>query len=97
VDIPSLLPGQSFTDQRTTKNGTEHHRLYRIGYVPIRYHVKVKAEANPFLSEFDQYFSKRTNWRANLAKECRQITKFMSNKNSKNSRVTLRRESLKSA
>jgi len=48
-----------FTDQIITKNGTENHRLYRIGYVPIRYHVKVKAEANPFLPEFDQYFVNR--------------------------------------
>ncbi len=69
-----------FTDQRITKNGTENHRLYRIGYVPIRYHVKLKAEANPFLPEFDEYFSNRTKWRANLAKECKQITMFMSNK-----------------
>lgn len=86
-----------FTDQRTIKNGTENHRLYRIGYVPIRYHVKVKAEANPFLPEFDGYFCNRTKWRANLAKECKQITMFMSNKNSNNSRVALRRVGLKSA
>jgi len=86
-----------FTDQRITKNGTENHRLYRIGYVPIRYHVKVKTEANSFMSEYDQYFSNRTKRRANLAKECKQITTFMSNKNSKISRVNLHRESLKSA
>ena len=86
-----------FTDQRITKNGTENHRLYRIGYVPIRYHVKVKAEANPFLLEFDNYFCNRTKRRADLAKECKQITTFMSNKKSNISRVTLRRVSLKSA
>ena len=86
-----------FTDQRITKNGTENHRLYRIGYVPIRYHVKVKAEANPFLPEFDEYFLNRTKRRADLAKECKQITTFMTSKASKNSRVTLRRVSLKSA
>ena len=85
-----------FTDQRITKNGTENHRLYRIGYVPIRYHVKVKAEANPFLPEYDNYFSDRTKRRADLAKECKQITTFMSSKNSKISRVTLHRDSLKS-
>ena len=79
-----------FTDQRITKNSTENHRLYRIGYVPIRYHVKVKAEDNPFLPEFDQYFCNRIKRRQDLAKECKQITMFMSNKNSKNSRVTLR-------
>ncbi len=86
-----------FTDQRITKNGTENHRLYRIGYVPIRYHVKVKAEANPFLPEFDQYFCNRTKRRQDLAKECKQITMFMSNKKSNHSRVTLHRVSLKSA
>jgi RNA-directed DNA polymerase len=86
-----------FTDQRISKKGTENHRLYRIGYVPIRYHVKVKAEANPYLPEFDQYFCNRTKRRQDLAKECKQITMFMSNKKSNNSRVTLRRVSLKSA
>ena len=40
-----------FTDQRITKKGIENHRLYRIGHVPIRYHVKVKVKPNPFLSE----------------------------------------------
>jgi hypothetical protein len=64
---------------------------------PIRYHVKVKAEANPFLSEYDQYFCNRTKQKASLAKESKQITMFMTSKNSNNSRVTLRRASLKSA
>ena len=86
-----------FTDQRTTKKGTKMNDLYRIGYVPIRYHVKVKAKANPFLPEYDEYFCNRTKWRAKLAKECKQITTFMSNKNSNNSRVARHRDSLKSA
>ncbi len=86
-----------FTDQRTGKKGIGNHRLYRIAYVPIQYHVKVKATANPFLPEYDQYFCNRTKRRAVLTKECRQITIFITNKNSNNSRVTLRRESLKRA
>ena len=86
-----------FTDQRTGKKGIENYRLYRIAYVPIQYHVKVKATANPFLPEYDQYFCNRTKRRAVLTKECRQITIFITNKNSNNSRVSLRRESLKSA
>ena len=69
-----------FTDQRITKKDIENHRLYRIGYVPIRYHVKVKAKANPFLSEYDKYFYQRTKWRENIAKKCKQITTFMSSK-----------------
>ena len=48
-----------FTYQRITKKGIENHRLYQIGYVPIRYHVTVKAKANPFLSEYDKYFYQR--------------------------------------
>jgi len=55
------------------------------------YHVKVKAKANPFLSEYDNYFYQRTQWRKKLAKECKQITTFRLIKNSNNSRVTLNR------
>ncbi|TAJ06890.1 group II intron reverse transcriptase/maturase [Marinilabiliaceae bacterium JC017] len=86
-----------FTDQRISKKGIEHHRLYRIVYVPIRYHVKVKGDANPFLPEYDKYFYKRTMWRDDLAKECKQITTFITNETSNNSRVSLRRDRLKSA
>jgi len=74
--------------------GIEHNRLYRIAYVPIQYHVKVKARANPFLAEYDNYFFQRTRRREDLAKECKQITTFISNKDSSNSRVALRRDSL---
>jgi len=56
--------------------------------------VKVKANANPFLPEYDRYFYQRTKWREDLAKECKQITTFISNKDSNNSRVALRRDSL---
>lgn len=83
-----------FTDQRTTPKGIEINRLYRIAYVPIRYHVKVKARANPFLAEYDNYFFQRTRWREDLAKECKQITTFISNKDCSSSRVALRRENL---
>jgi RNA-directed DNA polymerase len=69
-----------FTDQRMTKKGIEHNRLYRIAYVPIRYHVKVKASANPFLPEYDKYFYQRTQWRKDIAIECKQITTFISSK-----------------
>jgi len=86
-----------FTDQRISPKGTEYHRLYRIGNVPIRYHVKVKGDANPFLPEYDFYFDKRTKWREDLAIECKQTTTFVTNETSTNSRVSLRRERLKSA
>jgi len=87
-----------FTDIRTGKKGAIAHRLYRIAYVPIRYHVKVKSKANPFLQEWDIYFFKRRKWREDLAKQCRQITKFAVNDfKTNNSRVPFRQASLKSA
>ena len=86
-----------FTDQRISKRGIEHHRLYRISYIPIKYHVKVKGKANPFLPEYDKYFMKRRLWREDIAKECKQITTFITNETKVNSRVSLRRERLKSA
>jgi len=86
-----------FTDIRVAKKGIQSYRLYRISYVPIRYHVKIKSNANPFLPEFDKYFFKRKKWRGDLAKECKQITTFVKKETNFNSRVSLRRESLISA
>ncbi|MDG5799958.1 group II intron reverse transcriptase/maturase [Marinilabiliaceae bacterium ANBcel2] len=88
-----------FSDKCITKNGTVVHRLYRIGYVPIRYHVKIKGEANPFQPEFDKYFFNRTKKREQLTKECRQITTFIVNDDtdSNDSRVFHKRNGLKSA
>ena len=88
------LHNNHFTDQRTTPKGTEQNRLYRIAYDPIQYHIKVKANTNTFLKEYDKYFYQRTKWREDLAKECKQITIFMTNRNSNNSRIYLRRDSL---
>ncbi|WP_010664081.1 group II intron reverse transcriptase/maturase [Marinilabilia salmonicolor] len=88
-----------FSDRCITKNRTAVHRLYRIGYVPIRYHAKIKGDANPCLQEYDKYFSDRAKRRQALAKECRQITTFIvnDNKSSNNSRVFPNRAGLKSA
>ena len=65
--------------------------------VPVRYHIKIKSNANPYLPEFDKYFFQRQKWREDLAKECKQITTFVEKEINFNSRVSLRRESLKSA
>ena len=59
--------------------------------------MKIKSNANPYLPEFDKYFFQRLKWREDLAKECKQITKFVEKETNVNSRVSLRRESLKSA
>ena len=86
-----------FTDIRTTDKEKTSYRLYRIAYVPIRYHVKIKSKANPYLPEFDKYFFQRQKWREDLAKESKQITTFIDMETNFISRVSLRRESLKSA
>ena len=77
-----------FTDKVETKKRTVYYRLYRISYVPIRYHVKIKRNANPYMPEFDEYFSRRQKWREHLARECKQITTFVNNDTEINSRVT---------
>jgi RNA-directed DNA polymerase len=86
-----------FTDNRIGNKGIQAYRLYMIAYVPIRYHVKIKSKANPYLPEFDRYFFQRQKWREDLAKECRQITTFDVKETNINSRGSLRRECLKSA
>lgn len=62
-----------FTDRRTSDKGIDIYRLYRIGHVPIRYHVKIRSQANPYLPEYDKYFFQRRACRDILAKECKQI------------------------
>jgi RNA-directed DNA polymerase len=86
-----------FTDCRNSRAGMVCERLYRIAHVPIRYHVKVKSIANPYLPEFDKYFFLRKKWREDLAKVCKQFTAFNGTETNFNSRVSLRRESLLSA
>jgi len=86
-----------FTDKWTGKEAVRYYRLYRIAYIPIRYHVKIKGEANPYLPEYDKYFFKRRKGREELAKICRQKTTFTEKEINFNSRVSPHRESLKSA
>jgi len=86
-----------FTDTRESRNGLAYDRLYRIAYVPIRYHVKIRSHANPYLPEYDKYFSQRQIWRGILAKECKQITTFIDTETNVNSRVSPRGVCLKSA
>ena len=86
-----------FTDFRHSAKGTTAYRLFRIAYVPIRYHVKIKASANPFLPVFDKYFFQRRKWNHDLANDCKQLTTFDVKETLCNSRVSLRRDNLKSA
>ncbi len=86
-----------FTDSRTSDKGKDVYRLYRIAHVPIRYHVKIRSLANPYLPEYDKYFFQRKARREILAKECKQITTFNDTETNTNSRVSLHGDCLKSA
>jgi len=86
-----------FTDTRESRNGLAYNRLYRVAYVPIRYHVKIRSHANPYLPEYDKYFFLRKARRGILAKECKQITTFSDTETNVNSRVSPRGVRLKSA
>jgi len=86
-----------FTDKRKGKNGIVWHRLYKISLIPIRYHVKIKSDANPYLPDYDKYFFHRRKCREELAAECKQITTFAEKEINLNSRVPLCRGRLKSA
>jgi RNA-directed DNA polymerase len=86
----------NFSDTRISSKGTYEYRLYKIGYVPVRYHVKIPGNANPYLPEFDQYFAHRKKCRSSLTIECKQITTFV-HKVTNNSRVACNKVRLKSA
>ncbi len=86
----------NFSDTRVFSTGTYEYRLCKIGYIPIRYHVKIAGDANPYLTEFDQYFVYRQKYRDSLAKECKQKTTFVHRENNY-SRVASTKDRLKSA
>ena len=43
----------------STRGESKIVRLFKAGDLPIRYHIKVKAEANPYDPAYDDYFEKR--------------------------------------
>jgi RNA-directed DNA polymerase len=49
-----------FFGTRTTSQGkTQEHRLIRLAYTPIKRHLKIKAQANPYDPEWEPYFETR--------------------------------------
>jgi RNA-directed DNA polymerase len=49
-----------FCGPTTTSQGkTQEHRLIRLAYTPIKRHIKVKAEANPYDPAWERYFEAR--------------------------------------
>ena len=47
------------TEYVTAKGECKVVRLFKAADVPIRYHIKVRAEANPYDPAFDDYFEER--------------------------------------
>jgi RNA-directed DNA polymerase len=86
-----------FSDNIVYDNKITTYQLFRIGYIPIKYHIKIESKANLFLPEYDKYFVKRKAWKEISAKEIKQITKFDKKNFKQNSRVSPQRRCFKSA
>ena len=91
-----------------TKKGWKIFQLYRIGYVPIRRHVKIRGEAQPFDAQHDTYFEIRVKWRKksfgyaqdDFACECNQKTLYLCQRKQNNNVAagcSYNKECLKSA
>ena len=61
-----------FSDTEETAKGKKLVHLYRIAYVPIKYHKKIKGIANPYLPKFDDYFKEQARIKQQNAKELKQ-------------------------
>jgi RNA-directed DNA polymerase len=48
-----------FFGTTTSQGQTREHRLIRLAYTPIKRHLKVKAEANPYDPAWEPYFEAR--------------------------------------
>ena len=48
-----------FSTLATTKRGKRRYLVQRLSSIGIRRHIKVKADANPYLPEYGGYFWRR--------------------------------------
>jgi RNA-directed DNA polymerase len=60
-----LTPGSRWVFSATwsTRNGMRQAQVLRLSSLGIRRHIKVKADANPYLSEYSAYFRRRRQQR----------------------------------
>ena len=70
--------GGIFSDSVISKKGLTIYRLYCLNHVPIRRHIKIRGEANPFNPAYDKYFETRKYLKMKLADDCRQKTVYLS-------------------
>ena len=56
-------PGRNwvFSATASTKSGKRRYVVQRLSSIGIRRHIKVKAEANPYMPEYGGYFWRRRN------------------------------------
>lgn len=60
-----------FSGIETGKGGKKRViQLFSIGMIHIRRHVKVRADANPFDKEYEQYFAVRRDKKVKAKKTC---------------------------
>ena len=50
-----------FSTTAKTKSGKRRYMVQRLSSIGIRRHIKVKAEANPYMPEYGGYFWRRRN------------------------------------
>lgn len=56
------IPGHNrmfTTTSKTVKGVLRHHEVVRLKFLGIKRHIKIKADANPYLSEQGRYFARR--------------------------------------
>jgi len=52
---------QNFTAVGKTARGKKCYPLVRLGWLGVRRHIKIRADANPYLPEYASYFWRRRN------------------------------------
>ena len=68
-----VTPGSRwiFSATWSTTKGLRHAQVIRLSSLGIRRHIKVKADANPYLPEYSAYF-----WRRQRARVARRLSSF---------------------
>ena len=52
----------SFQGWTVRKDGKRtHHQLVHLAQIPIKRHIKVRGDANPYDPSYVEYFEKRSN------------------------------------
>jgi RNA-directed DNA polymerase len=61
-----------FSVKQTSKGKTKVYQLLRVSSLGIRRHIKIKADANPYMAEYARYFARRRQHKE--AREMRELS-----------------------